>query len=159
MRLLAGESPALEQASRSERRRLVGLLALWDRWRATGPWEPLRAALEVGPAAIVTALRVSGGAVSVSRARIMAANVVFPFAAALAIQTDNAALAECARAAYLELPGLPSNQVTREMMRQLGLAKGPTGAAAQQGLHHLWADWCQAKDCERCPCNPHRGAL
>jgi Protein of unknown function (DUF2851) len=40
MRLLAGESPALEQASRSERRRLVGLLALWDRWRATGPWEP-----------------------------------------------------------------------------------------------------------------------
>ena len=32
----------------------------------------------------------------------------------------------------------------------------PDGAAAQQGLHHLWANWCHAKDCERCPCNPRR---
>jgi hypothetical protein len=86
----------------------------------------------------------------------MAANVVFPFAVALAARMGDASLAERARAAYLEWPGLPSNQITREMTRQLGLTLPPARAAAQQGLHHLWANWCHAKDCERCPCNPRR---
>ena len=92
--------------------------------------------------------------VAPERARIMTANVVFPFAAALAVQIGDIALGEQARAAYLASPGLPSNQITREMTRQLGLARHPSGAAAQQGLHHLWASWCHAKDCARCPCNP-----
>ena len=156
IRLLAGNSLELNDARRSERNRLGGLLALWERWRVTGPWEPLRAALLAGPAAVIMALRVLGGAISPARARIMAANVVFPFAAALATQMGDAALAERARATYLESPALPSNQITREMTRQLGLTIPPSGAAAQQGLHHLWASWCHAKDCERCPGNPRR---
>lgn len=159
MRLLAGEPIDLQHARRSERARLTGLVALWERWVPCGPWEPLRLALALGPAAVVTALRVPDGAISSARARILAANVVFPCAAALAIQAGDTTLAEQARAAYLALPGLPSNQITREMARQLGLTSHPTGAAAQQGLHHLWAGWCQAKACERCPCNPHLGAL
>jgi hypothetical protein len=96
---------------------------------------------------------------SLARARILAANVVFPFAAAPARQCGDAALDERSRTAYLDLPGLPSNQITREMIRQLGLAAHPGGAAAQQGLHHLWADWCHAKDCERCPCHLRRTPL
>jgi hypothetical protein len=156
IRLLAGNSLELDDARRSERVRLAGLLALWERWRLTGPWEPLRAALLSGSALVIAALRVPGGAISTSRARIMAANVVFPFAAALATQMGDASLAERARMVYLESPGLPSNQITREMTRQLGLVRHPDGAAAQQGLHHLWANWCHAKDCERCPCNPRR---
>jgi hypothetical protein len=156
IRLLAGDALELADARRSERLRLTGLLALWERWRSTGPWQPLRIALTAGPAAVVAALRVSGGAISPARARIMAANVVFPFAVAQAARMGDASLAERARAAYLEWPGLPSNQITREMTRQLGLTIPPAKAAAQQGLHHLWANWCHAKDCERCPCNPRR---
>ena len=64
IRLLAGNSLELDDARRSERIRLGGLLALWERWRVTGPWEPLRAALLAGPAAVIMALRVSGGAIS-----------------------------------------------------------------------------------------------
>lgn len=125
---------------------------------ATGPWQPLRAALMAEPRTIIAALRVCGGAISPARARIMAANVVFPFAAALAIASGDAALADRAHMAYLELPGLPSNQITREMARQLALEARPAGAAAQQGLHHLWVNWCQAKACARCPCNLSRTA-
>jgi hypothetical protein len=88
----------------------------------------------------------------------MAAKVVFPFAAALAAQIGDAALADRARSTYLALPGLPSNQITREMTRQLGLARHPDGAAVQQGLHHLWASWRHAKVCARCLCNPRRTA-
>jgi uncharacterized protein DUF2851 len=157
--LLLGDPLDLDSARRSERIRLGGLLALWDRWRVTGPWEPLRAALLAGTAAVIMALRVPGGAISASRARIMAANVVFPFAAALAVRKDDASLAERACMVYLESPGLPSNQITREMTRQLGLVRHPDGAASQQGLQHLWANWCHAKDCERCPCNPRRASL
>jgi hypothetical protein len=158
IRLLAGDALNLDDAGRSEHIRLVGLLTLWERWRSTGPWQPLHAALISGPTPVIRALRVSGGAISTSRARIMAANVVFPFAAALAAQIGDAALADRARSTYLALPGLPSNQITREMMRQLGLARRPDGAAAQQGMHHLWARWCHAKDCARCPCNLRRTA-
>jgi hypothetical protein len=156
IRLLAGNSLELDDARQSERVRLAGLLALWERWRSTGPWQPLRAALMSGPTAVIVALRVSAGAISTSRARIMAANVVFPFATTLATQMGDAALADYARSTYLALPGLPSNQITREMTRQLGLVRHPDGAAAQQGLQHLWANWCHAKDCKRCPCNPRR---
>jgi hypothetical protein len=159
LRLLAGDLSYQQPGSRSEHVRLLGLLALWDRWRATGPWEPRRSALLSRNATIIEELRVPGGAISTARARIMAANVVFPFATALAHQTGDSALAARARAAYLELSGLPSNQITREMMRQLGMTATPPGAMAQQGLQHLWSTWCQAKDCDRCPCNPLRGAL
>jgi hypothetical protein len=65
--LLKGDHLHRDAARRSERIRLGGLLALWERWRVTGPWEPLRAALLAGPTAIVMALRVPGGAISASR--------------------------------------------------------------------------------------------
>jgi hypothetical protein len=158
MRLLSGDSLDITAASRSESRLLNGLLALWERWRATGPWRPLRATLMAEPRAIIAALHITGGVISPARARIMAANVVLPFATAWAIVSGEPALAERAHTAYLELPGLPSNQITREMARQLALVARPAGAAAQQGLHHLWANWCCAKACARCPCNLSRTA-
>jgi hypothetical protein len=77
-------------------------------------------------------------------------------AEALADRKGHTAFAERARAAYLEAPRLPSNQITREMTRQLGFTAHPSGVAAQQGLHHLWTNWRQAQDCARCPANPHR---
>jgi len=115
---------------------------------------------DVGLAArrLLAALRVGGGGVSAGRAVILAANVALPFAAACASVTGDAALGALARRVYVALPGAPSNQITREMARQLGLPRAPDGAAAQQGLHHLWAAHCREKRCDRCPCNsasPH----
>lgn len=146
-----GRLPALDAA------RLEGLLTLRARWEPCGPWEHLRLALDassltVANVALIRALTVAGGAVSPSRATILAANVVLPCAAAWAARHSDAALAARARALYAALPGLPSNQITRAMTHQLGMKRQPPGARAQQGLHHLWAERCREKRCNGCPC-------
>lgn len=141
-----------------ERLRARGLLAWHGRWRQTGPWRALEAALCAGDArdavrTLRAAVRVAEqGAVSPERAAIVAVNVVLPFAAALATMREETALASRARAVYQAWPGLPSNQIVREMARTLGLACLPRGAVAHQGLHHLWQHACREKQCERCPC-------
>ncbi|HEX8728059.1 MAG TPA: DUF2851 family protein [Ktedonobacterales bacterium] len=156
-----------------ERRRLDGLLALLDRWNWASPLATLCAALEIGAQrtgasgaaqALTAALRVAErGAISPGRARILAFNVALPAIVAWArSQPDDpasAALERLARAATGALPGLPSNQITREMTRQLGLRRLPDGALAQQGLHHIWSSACREKRCDICPCaSPQEGA-
>ena len=155
------------RAGAVERRRLEGLLALRDRWRATGPLAALTRALGDGGAragaagaarALTEALRIAErGAVSPGRARILAFNVALPFVVALAsgaapTRQDAPKVAALAQAAVQALSGLPSNQITREMTRQLGLPRLPGGALAQQGLQHLWAHHCREKRCDACPC-------
>jgi hypothetical protein len=137
--------------------RLEGLLTLRARWEPSGPWAPLRAALDTPSVALATtallgALTVAGGAVSAARAAIVAANVALPCAAAWATRHGDATLAARARALYATLPGLPSNQITRAMTRQLGMRRQPPGARAQQGLHHIWTEHCREKRCHGCPC-------
>jgi hypothetical protein len=138
--------------------RLEGLMVLRARWADAGPWAALRPIL-AGPGepaalarALAEALRVPGGAVSSGRADILLANVVLPFAAAWAERVGDADLGARARAIFASLGGLPPNQITRAMGRQLGLPRRPPGARAQQGLHHLWASWCREKRCDGCPC-------
>ena len=114
-------------------------------------WAPGQVVSKAGRR-LLAALRVGGGAVSAGRAVILAANVALPFAAAWATLVGDEALAAQARDVYAALPGAPSNQITREMARQLGLPRAPDGAAAQQGLHHLWATHCREKRCDGCPC-------
>jgi hypothetical protein len=139
--------------------RVRGLLAWYARWRRNGPLPALTAALSAGDvrhgvAALRVALRVAEwGAVSSSRADIVVVNVALPFVAALARLNGDEARADWARAVYEAWPGLPSNQIVREMARTLGLARLPRGAVAQQGLHHLWQTACREKQCARCPCN------
>jgi uncharacterized protein DUF2851 len=161
-RLATGVSPATLAAAYTslptvERTRMRGLLQLRERWLQVGPWEPLRQCIAQdasAPAitALVKALSVAGGSVSRGRALILLANVVLPFAAAWATLEGHPTLVEQARAVFAALPGLPSNQITRLMARQLGMARLPPGAAAQLGLHHLWAQYCRHKHCENCPC-------
>ncbi len=168
-RLARGDAPdaLLTSAARMtaiERRRLAGLLALRDRWLACGPLAALTQALQagadragVGGAALtlLEALRVAErGAVSPGRARILAFNVALPFIVAWARAQPDAppVLARLALAATAALPSLPSNQITREMTRQLGLPRLPSGALAQQGLHHVWSRHCREKRCCGCPC-------
>jgi hypothetical protein len=133
-------------------------LALYRRWEASGPWQSLRAALDGENAShagrlLLAALAVPGGSISTGRAVILAANVLLPCAAAWAVRCGDLALLDQARAVYAALPGLPSNQITREMVRQLGLSRQPSGARAQQGLHHLWTHNCREKRCTECPCD------
>jgi Protein of unknown function (DUF2851) len=174
-RLARGQAPdaLLTTAARLpviERRRLDGLLALLDRWGWASPLATLIAALEAGARragasgaaqALTEALRVvERGAVSPGRARILAFNVALPAIVAWArSQSDDpasVALERMARAVVGALPGLPSNQITREMTRQLGLARLPGGALAQQGLHHIWSRACREKRCDACPCASRR---
>ncbi len=164
LRMLAGVTPEAllaeaERLPRIERARLHGLLQLGARWGVSGPWLPLRRALDAPTARaaaerVAAALMVEGGAVSRGRALILAANVVLPYAGALASLAHNMDAIRLAREVYAALPGLPSNQITRLMSRQLGLRRQPAGAMPQQGLHHLWAQHCHVKQCSTCPCNP-----
>ena len=140
-----------------ERMRLGGLLALFARWRETGPWEPLCRRLCAGtPDAaargLVAELSVADGAVSPGRGKILCANVVLPFAAGWAEIAGEGGMRARAEEVYRALPGLPANAITREMGRQLGPRRLPAGAAAQQGLHHIWAVHCREKRCEGCSC-------
>src|SRR5262249_6705668 len=126
-----------------------------DRWHATGTLE-----VAVRRAPDRTSRGHHGAARPrrrdfASHARIMATTVILLFAVALADRNGDTALAERARAAYLALPGQPTSRITREMTRQLGLARHPSGAAAQQGLHYSGRSGARRRTA-RCPCNPHR---
>jgi len=102
---------------------------------------------------LIAGLVVTAGLISPGRAAILVANLALSFAIAWAILTDDGVPGRAAREAYAALPGLPSNQSTRAMMRQICLPRLPTGAAAQQGLRHLWGQFCRDKRCSACPCN------
>lgn len=150
---LCARLPALEH------KRTRGLRAWFASWRADGPWAALRPALDAASAprqvcaALTATLALPEGVVSPGRARILLANVVLPFARAWGQVHAHPAVVDAASAAYLALPGLPANQITRAMSQQLGLARNPPGAAAQQGLHAIWAGFCREKRCSLCPCN------
>lgn len=89
---------------------------------------------------------------SAGRAAILVWNVALPFAYAWAWQQDDAGLAERIRLLAVEFPGLPSNQITRAMQKQLLLPRHPRMALAQQGLQHIHKRWCREKICAACPC-------
>jgi hypothetical protein len=169
---LTRELPRLPQLDAA---RLEGLLTLCERWRGVGPWAYLRRALTppdgasvdavMRPSAasttrgalalgrrMVTALALGGAALSPARAAILVVNVVLPCGVAVAERAGDVALAARLWATYRALPGLPGNQITRAMSRQLGLARALAGACAQQGLHHVWAAHCREKRCDTCPC-------
>lgn len=96
-------------------------------------------------------------ALSASRAAIVVWNAVLPCLAAYGDRCGNRALSRLARAVAASAPGLPSNTITRSMASWLQLHHAPAGALAQQGLHHVHAQWCKAKHCEACPLSvtPH----
>ncbi len=134
-----GEGSDLDELRRSmpsiERNRLTGLQRLLERWRATGPWSPLCVAIECGSPRdagthLTRALCVAGGAISPGRARILAANVVLPFALAQARLRDEWPRENRALDVYGALAALPSNTITRLLARQLGMSRLPSGAAS-----------------------------
>jgi hypothetical protein len=85
-----------------------------------------------------------------ARTDILICNIVLPFAAAVAQRENDPMLAEHARNLYVTYPGLPSNQITRAMCKQLLLKNEPKGACQQQGLHFIYAQTCREKRCTEC---------
>lgn len=115
---------------------------LVEQWRVKGAWETIRNA--------IPHLRAIFADLGHARADILICNVVLPFAAAVAHFEQDQPLLEQARQLYEVYPGLPSNQVTRSMYRQLGLKREPKNASQQQGLHYIYAQTCREKHCPAC---------
>ncbi|GCF08333.1 DUF2851 family protein [Dictyobacter arantiisoli] len=136
----------------------LGVLArLYRCWRVPGIWRTLRPLLlcqddVCDPATILTTLRAHFGTLGLSQARtdILLCNIVYPFAAAVALLEQNSVLLERAQKLYLHHPGLSSNRITRMMSSQLQLSNQPCGSCRQQGLHHIYRQTCREKRCDLC---------
>ncbi len=116
-------------------------------------WESLQRVLVRGQLdTVLQALRAyfCNAGLSLARADILLCNVVLPFAAAIALLEHNILLGERARTLYETHPGLSSNTITRMMCTQLLLAHEPRGSCQQQGLHYIYQQTCQAKQCAEC---------
>jgi len=144
--------------------RLRILHTLVAQWRTTGAWHTFRQALlapcpestkQPSPAptrvlSVLHQLRNIFDGLGTARSDILICNIVLPFAAAVAQQEHDFMLAEHAQNLYISYPGLPSNQITRAMCKQLLLKNEPKGACQQQGLHFIYAQTCREKRCLEC---------
>jgi hypothetical protein len=91
--------------------------------------------------------------IGTARAREITVNVLLPWAAAVARTSEQPAFEAAAISAYRRHPRLANNTITRHMERQLvgpDARRAVNSACRQQGLHHLFARWCDARDCEAC---------
>lgn len=138
-----------DQPPRLDAHRLSALRKLIEVWRVEGAWNTVRDAIMAKIDDRLRALFTPAG-ISAARADIIVCNVILPFAHAVGLVENDAALANAARNLYLDYPSLASNRVTRAMMRQLQLTRGPFGACQQQGLHYIYQQTCQEKRCEQC---------
>lgn len=141
--------------------RLRALGELVEHWKIEGAWKTILRLLNSDAHSsatshpdnhqpLVRGLRAIFATISAARADIVICNVALPFAAAVASLEGDETLYVRARQVYQEYPGLPSNQVTRSMRKQLGLEHEPARTCQQQGLHYIYAQTCQEKRCEEC---------
>jgi len=88
------------------------------------------------------------------KAKEMVVNVLLPFSFAWGVRTSQAGLKDRALELYRGYPRLEENQVTRQMRQQL-FGQGGFGvvnsAQRQQGLIHLYRNFCLEGRCHRCP--------
>jgi hypothetical protein len=124
--------------------RLHILHNLVAQWRTPGAWQTLRQAHTLHK------LRAIFAGLGQARTDIIICNIILPFAAAVAQHENDTVLAQQAQNLYTAYPGLPSNQVTRAMCKQLLLKSEPQGACQQQGLHYIYAQACREKRCSQC---------
>ena len=87
-----------------------------------------------------------------SKAGEIIINVVLPFVFSWGEKTEDSELKGKALQLYLDYHGLAENEITRHMTRQLCL-EGPGGLTAcqQQGLIHIFRNYCREGKCSECP--------
>ncbi|HEY8286502.1 MAG TPA: DUF2851 family protein [Chloroflexota bacterium] len=78
-------------------------------------------------------------------------NTLLPFLAAAGPTLGRPTLTERAAHLYAELPGGGDNRVLTRMRGIAGLEAAPSAAIEQQGLLHIWAEYCGRQECARCP--------
>src|SRR5260370_9032185 len=129
--------------------RLRALRDLVERWRSAGAWHTLRQALsgDTGIHQTIQRLRAAFAGLSTARTDILICNVVLPFAAAVALREGDDSLSERARLLYVRYPGLPSNQVTRAMSKQLLVHADPRGASQHPRLPYISQQTSREKRC------------
>lgn len=87
-----------------------------------------------------------------ARERELLVNAVLPGVLAIARDVADAALEQAVFRRYARLGAAGSNQITRHMLRTIGLpAHVAKTAAAEQGLLHLYHQWCRERRCWDCP--------
>ena len=87
-----------------------------------------------------------------SKAGEIIINVVLPFVFSWGEKTGDSELKGKALQLYLNYRGLASNETTRHMARQLCLeGTGSLTACQQQGLIHIFRNYCREGKCGECP--------
>ncbi len=88
------------------------------------------------------------------RAMEVVVNVLLPGCYALGQVHGDEPLSAAALGCYRRFPATPGNRISRYMAQQVagGVPRGlRLTAARQQGLLHLFHEWCAGRWCERCP--------
>jgi hypothetical protein len=84
------------------------------------------------------------------KAAEMIVNVVLPFAFAWGEIADEPGLKEKAIELYCYYPKLAENEITHHMARQLCLNTAALTACRQQGLIHIFRNYCREGNCAQC---------
>jgi len=87
--------------------------------------------------------------IGTGRAREIVVNAVLPFLHAYGASVANSSLEENAGRIYGSYPSLSQNELTRYMGGLLG--NQAYGACRQQGLLHIYHNWCRTRECGSCP--------
>jgi len=88
-----------------------------------------------------------------SKAREIVVNALLPWAASMALLSGDAQLLDATVRLYGGYPPASRNAVVRHMQRQLHLSGGATSAAEQQGMVHLFREYCRHGLCSACSLN------
>lgn len=147
------QAPMPDGLDRLSMRRLTAMGNILQSWQLAPGAQCCGALLAGGEAAAWERLGALFAPVGQARAAIVIWNAILPCLAAYGDHCRNVALSRLARQIAAIAPGLPGNTLTRAMTHWLRLPHAPTGALAQQGLHHLHAQWCRTKTCATCPAN------
>jgi hypothetical protein len=87
-----------------------------------------------------------------SKAGEIAVNVILPFAFSWGKMFDEPELMKKAMELYNSYPKLAENEITRHMTKQLCLKEPPNFTAChQQGLIHVFRNYCREGRCSQCP--------
>ena len=146
-KLLTGISQLVKEAPPREGRRVLenGLTVAGD-----GYW---RDHFDFGVKSKTTPPRIKYGALlGNSKAGEIVVNVVLPFAFTRGKMGNEPGLMKKAMGLYNSYPKLAENEITRHMAQQLCLG-GPSdfNACHQQGLIHIFRNYCREGRCSQCP--------
>jgi hypothetical protein len=87
-----------------------------------------------------------------SKAGEIVVNVILPFASSWGELTNEPELMKKAMELYNSYPKLAENEITRHMTKQLGLEEPANFTAChQQGLIHIFRNYCREGRCSQCP--------